>query len=127
MGGDSDTKFKEDNHLVLPVAGPLPHHSHNVVKSGYQHDVLNSGLHNDASVGGGGGGGLAGGGGGLDKYGDMSSLHLAHNRFLMAGGPTAAASASLHFPWQTHLAKVGGRAPAPCRPRPCLPKQPSPN
>ena len=99
--GDSETKFKEADHLVLPVATPLPHHhSHNSIKSGYQHDVLNSasGLH-PTSIGGvgsvsdGGGGSLQAtglnGSSGLDKYGDMSSLHLAHNRFLM---PTSAAS-----------------------------------
>ena len=106
----SRNKFKED-HLVLPVATPLPHHhSHNALgvgKSGYQHDVLHSsGLHHPgggglgslggsaASDGGGSAGSLQSGlnGGssttsGLDKYGDMSSLHLAHNRFLM---PTSA-------------------------------------
>ena len=39
MGDGPETKFKED-HLVLPVATPLPHHhSHNALgmgKSGYQ-------------------------------------------------------------------------------------------
>ena len=94
--GDSETKFKED-HLVLPVATPLPHHSHTgSIKSGYQHDVLNSsGLHpasigvgsaaSDGSTGAGLQSGLNGSSAtsGLDKYGDMSSLHLAHNRFLM--------------------------------------------
>ena len=88
--GDSDTKFKED-HLVLPVATPLPHHSHNSIKSGYQHDVLNSSGLQPTSIGAsdGSAGGLQSGlngsstTSGLDKYGDMSSLHLAHNRFLM--------------------------------------------
>ena len=82
----SETKFKEDQqHLVLPVATPLPHHGHNI-KSGYQHDVLNSGLHGGSSD-------ANGVNGGLDKYGaDMSSLHL-HNRFLMAN-PAAAAAAT---------------------------------
>ena len=98
--GDSETKFKED-HLVLPVATPLPHHSHTgSIKSGYQHDVLNSsGLHpasigvgsaaSDGSTGASLQSGLNGSSAtsGLDKYGDMSSLHLAHNRFLM---PTSA-------------------------------------
>ena len=84
----SETKFKEDQqHLVLPVATPLPHHGHNI-KSGYQHDVLNSGLHGGSSDG-----VVNGVNGGLDKYGaDMSSLHL-HNRFLMAN-PAAAAAAT---------------------------------
>ena len=63
----TDTKFKDD-HLVLPVATPLPHHTHNI-KSGYQHDVLNSGLHSGTTD-------------------DLSSLHMAaHNRFLMGAGP----------------------------------------
>ena len=83
--GDSDTKFKED-HLVLPVATPLPHHSHNIVKSGYQHDVLHGGL--GVSSGTPGDPGPTPGAQGLEKYGDMSSLHLAHNRFLM---PTSGA------------------------------------
>ena len=74
----SDTKFKED-HLVLPVATPLPHHTHNI-KSGYQHDVLNSGLHSGSTE-------------------DMSSLHLAaHNRFLMgAPGPGGGSLDPNHF------------------------------
>ena len=80
----TDTKFKDD-HLVLPVATPLPHHTHNI-KSGYQHDVLNSaGLHHSGTT-----------------TDDLSSLHMAaHNRFLMgAGGPGSGGVNSLdphHF------------------------------
>ena len=86
-GGDSasETKFKEDQqHLVLPVATPLPHHGHNPIKSGYQHDVLNAtGLHSGTDAN--------GVNGGLDKYG-ADFTHL-HNRFLM-GNLSAAAAAT---------------------------------
>ena len=70
-----ESKFKEDHHIVLPVATPLPHQTSN--KLGYQHDALTSG-------------GLTGlgGHGSLDetnshlhhKYGDvMSSLSSSYN------------------------------------------------
>lgn len=114
FGADSsETKFKDD-HLVLPVAAPLPHphsasaHSANV-KSGYQHDVLNSvnsNLHDHTNQS-------------VDKYGDMSSLHLAHNRFLMPSSASAvAASAAIgdHFtssatnPFSIHRFLPGGVA-----------------
>ena len=36
-----ESKFKDDHHLVLPVATPLPHQTSN--KLGYQHDALSSG------------------------------------------------------------------------------------
>ena len=126
MGGDSETKFKED-HLVLPVATPLPHHSHNLgVKSGYQHDVLNNSLGAAsaadsaaaaAAAAATGNGGHPGSG--LEKYGDMSSLHLAHNRFLMPPAASAVdpmkTSADMHHfttsannPFSIHRFLPGG-------------------
>ena len=102
MGDTSATesKFKED-HLVLPVATPLPQHSHNAIKSGYQHDVLNSGH-------------------ALSTADDMSSLHLAaHNRFLMGAGPGTGggglgphdfAAASATNPFSIHRFLPGGGA-----------------
>jgi hypothetical protein len=76
IGGDplQESKFKDDHHLVLPVATPLPHHTSN--KLGYQHDALSSGI------------GLGGHGSLGDetnvnlhqKYGDvMSSLSSSYN------------------------------------------------
>ena len=57
-----DSKFKEDHHLVLPVATPLPHQTSN--KLGYQHDPLSAGS-------------LAGLGG-HGNLGDDTNSHLHH-------------------------------------------------
>ena len=57
-----ESKFKDDHHLVLPVATPLPHQTSN--KLGYQHEALSAG-------------GLAGIGG-HNSSGDDSHSNIHH-------------------------------------------------